>query len=101
MCIGLTALLPVERSTMQVHHRFDEQSACAEAVNNRVREPMKTELAIVTSNETPPCRFGDNSTQRGFELLEKSFAQTGLPLVIPQGCRLQFLFGLRMADDPH
>jgi hypothetical protein len=62
---------------------------------------MKVEFAVVTSEEAPALWFGDDPAQRGCELLEELFAQAGLPLVIPQGRRFEFLFGLRMADDAH
>ena len=98
---ALAALLPVERPAMQVHHRLNEESVCGEAVNDGVWEAMKVEFAVVTSEEAPAFRFGDDPAQGGFELLEERLAQAGLPLVVPQGRCFEFLFGLRMADDAH
>ena len=96
-----SAMPPIEGLAMQVHYGFDVENIVMHAVNDSVGKAMEVELAVVSTNFPPACRFGDDATQGPFELIEEVVTQARLPLFIPQCRAFQFLVRFRMADDVH
>ena len=75
---------PIERTAVQMHHRYDVQHIGAHKVNDGVRELVEVELAILSPNFAPTLGLGRDAAQCTFKLVKKVISQTGLPLLVPQ-----------------
>jgi len=86
---------------MPVHHSFYINRAGTDAVNNSVGEFIKIEFAIAALENTPAFGCGLNPAQCLLKIIQKVVAQAGLLFFVPEGRRLLFLVGFRMARDVH
>ena len=84
-----------------MHHGLDEKIILGHAIDDRVREALQVELAILAPYLPPAFWFTENAPERKLLGVEKIVAQTRLALFIPKRGGLQLLRDLRMSDDAH
>lgn len=68
---------PVERTAMQVHHRFDVEHVAAHAVNDGAGKAVEVELAVLAMHLAPTSRIGHNAAQCAVELVKEVITRPG------------------------